>query len=99
MPDNRLGELGLINELQGLIEAKRARAGLFEDFKEAERICKKNEEYILSVERKLGAHTRQTERPEIVVVMGLAAYIPVPHQGYTDTKVDVVFTIPKGIRD
>ncbi len=97
MADNALSELGLVSELQSLISSKRNRQKLLELKTEAEKNWNANEDFIRKCQVKLGAHTAQSRRPEIVIIGDLAAFIPVPAVGADDTFVYVDFVAAKGL--
>jgi len=95
MSDHTLNEIGLTSEIKFLMNCIKAREKLQEDFNKASEAMKNNENSISEIKQKLGNHTKQTGRPEVVLVEDYAAIIPVPPHGYADFPVSIEFVRPK----
>lgn len=89
-----LNRYGLVSAVRNLIQANKASHELRAKLLNAESAWKKNCEHLQELKRELGAHTQAVGHPEIVIVEGLAAYIPVPQIGYSDPSVEVQFSTP-----
>lgn len=94
--NNSLNEIGLTHTVRELMNAGLASTGLHAKMKSAQEAWEKNQAFIDACKRKLGAHTKEVNKPEIVLVDEIAAFVPIPATGYEDTKVEVLFTYPKG---
>jgi hypothetical protein len=95
MSDHTLNEIGLTSEIKFLMNCLQSRTSLQEEFNKAKTALDKNEESIKEIKVKLGNHTKQTGRSEVVLVDDYAAIIPVPPPGYNDYAVHIEFVKPK----
>jgi len=91
---DQLSELGLMSELQTLMALKKRYEPLLDAANNAKKAWEENNNSIRDCETKLAKHTQSTARPEIVIVDGVAAFIPVPN---STGLINIQFTHPKGL--
>lgn len=93
-----LSERQLVDRIDDLIRLRAAFPGLEKAAADAVANREDNWKQQQKISSELGAHTRNTRQPEVILTQGLSAVIPVPSpmQSWTDSRVDIKFFQPKG---